>query len=159
MSEDGLQLTAVIRKYEEAEATINQLGDRLQGLTDAETWANKSAVSLETAANGIAKLVTEIKAIVLALGEATPALHAALTEAQTFLASTDLSKLVDQQASTNSEISALRNEITDLRATTNAVSERLEAMDKHALEAASTQKRYDELVARIPARQKAKLGL
>ena len=32
MSEDGLQLTAVIRKYEEAEATINQLGDRLHQL-------------------------------------------------------------------------------------------------------------------------------
>lgn len=181
MSDDGLDVLAVARRFDDVGAHLDELKDRLQAIKLAEDVSTDGARSLVAASASLGELVGQLAAVADEISTAVRPLAETLQVARKLMESADIAELraevtaLRSQAITADDLRTIHDEIAatreaaitaaDLRPIRSAfrtVREKLEELgdlQDCRQQLAALQERHDALIARIPGRQKGKLGL
>jgi chromosome segregation ATPase len=130
-SNDGLDVQAVVDRFDESEQALQDVRQRLRGLVSAEESAGQAAASMQQASQALTSAAKALEAAVTEVQEVRTTTIAALDAAREFLAGTDLS--------------SLRQEVAALA----------EAMPK----AEDARAELEALKLRIPERMRKKFGI
>lgn len=149
MSDDSLNVQAVVDQFRESEEALSDLRERLRSIVLAEEGAEHAAESIEAASTRLATTASVLEEQLAEMEASRKATIDALKAAQRFLSGTDFT--------------ALRAEITS---STELVREGLASIQSQIAELSTRIPQVEELRAemeglkeRIPARTRKKMGV
>ena len=91
--QQSLTVQAVLDRFNESEATLTQLTEKLRNLALAEETANDAAATIRSVATAIDRVAGELRDLVEQAAAAQSDIRAAVEAARQFLAATDLAEL------------------------------------------------------------------
>jgi chromosome segregation ATPase len=154
---DALTVEAVVARFRESEATLQQLQERLLALALANDIATSASRSLDAAASSLADFVGELRSVVEQTAEAQSTTAEALKAAQAFLSTTDLGRVAAGLDGVASATSSSQKGIENLGTAVHNQHKRLDVLEKRVDDVRSVVedladtmlKRFDSLLAGV----------
>lgn len=149
MTTDGLDVGAVIDRFDASERTLSELRDRLRAIVLAEEGATTATEQLGQTSEALRSFASDLHRMTNELVEARTATIAALDAAREFLGSTDLGAL---RAEVTASAEENRSAVATLRSDMRALAEALPTVT-------SLRAENEKLKSVLSSKQRKQLGL